>query len=421
MFRGFSQLFNKSNKDLRHRIYFTLFCLGIFCLGCSITIPWATRIISELGFLEIFNIMSGGGLRNFSIFGLGVSPYITASIITQFLQMDIIPYFKDLKEQGYVGRQKINRITRYLGIVIAFVQAYVLCVFFMNGSDIPTMLKTALVMTAGTAFCLWMGDQITNKGIGNGQSMLIMAGIILSMPSVFVGAYDGFILAGTYATGLGIFFFILFILIYLLIVVGIIWVQLAERRIPIQYANRSSSAYGASQSFLPIKINSAGVIPVIFAQILITIPGTIVNLIGNETAINFINNYINYTTPTGFILYILLIIFFGYFYTFMVMNPEEMSKNLNKRGGYIPGIRPGEDTANYISNSMGKLTFTGSIFLVILAGIPIIFSAIFELPASVSIGGTGMLIVVGVAIETYKQMESSLVSRSYSAKRKRLR
>ena len=421
MFRGFSQLFNKANKDLRRRIYLTLFCLGIFCLGSAITIPWASIIYEELGFLEIFNIMSGGGLRNFSIFGLGVSPYITASIITQFLQMDIIPYFKDLKEQGYVGRQKINRITRYLGIVIAFVQAYVLCVFFMNGSDIPTMLKTALVMTAGTAFCLWMGDQITNKGIGNGQSMLIMAGIILSMPSVFVGAYDGFILAGTYATGLGIFFFILFILIYLLIIVGIIWVQLAERRIPIQYANRSSSAYGASQSFLPIKINSAGVIPVIFAQILITIPGTIVNLIGNETAINFINNYINYTTPTGFILYILLIIFFGYFYTFMVMNPEEMSKNLNKRGGYIPGIRPGEDTANYISNSMGKLTFTGSIFLVILAGIPIIFSAIFEFPASVSIGGTGMLIVVGVAIETYKQMESSLVSRSYSAKRKRLR
>ena len=283
MFRGFSQLFNKANKDLRRRIYLTLFCLGIFCLGSAITIPWASIIYEELGFLEIFNIMSGGGLRNFSIFGLGVSPYITASIITQFLQMDIIPYFKDLKEQGYVGRQKINRITRYLGIVIAFVQAYVLCVFFMNGSDIPTMLKTALVMTAGTAFCLWMGDQITNKGIGNGQSMLIMAGIILSMPSVFVGAYDGFILAGTYATGLGIFFFILFILIYLLIVVGIIWVQLAERRIPIQYANRSSSAYGASQSFLPIKINSAGVIPVIFAQILITIPGTIVNLIGNET------------------------------------------------------------------------------------------------------------------------------------------
>ncbi|HIS12090.1 MAG TPA: preprotein translocase subunit SecY [Candidatus Onthocola stercoravium] len=421
MFRGFSQLFSKSNKDLRHRIYLTLFCLGIFCLGSAITIPWASEILDELGFLEIFNIMSGGGLRNFSIFGLGVSPYITASIITQLLQMDIIPYFKDLKEQGYVGRQKINKITRYLGIIIGFVQAYVLCVFYMNGSDVFTMLKTSLVMTAGTAFCLWMGDQITRKGIGNGQSMIIMAGIILSMPSVFTGAYDGFVLAGTYATGLGIFFFILFILVYILIIVGIIWVQLAERRIPIQYANRSSSAYGAQQSFLPIKINSAGVIPVIFAQILITIPATIVNLTGNESAINFVNNYISYTTPTGFLLYVVLIIFFGYFYTFMVMNPDEMSKNLNQRGGYIPGVRPGEDTSKYIGNSMGKLTFVGSIFLVILSCIPIVFSMIFELPASVSIGGTGILIVVGVAIETYKQMESSLVSRSYSAKRKRLR
>ena len=420
MFRGFSQLFSKANKDLRKRIYFTIFCLGIFCLGSAITIPWASRVYDELGFLEIFNIMSGGGLRNFAIFGLGVSPYITASIITQLLQMDIIPYFKDLKEQGYVGRQKINKITRYLGIIIAFIQAYVMCVFFMD-SDIFTMLKTSLVMTAGTAFCLWMGDQITNKGLGNGQSMLIMAGIIMSMPSVFTGAYNGFITADTYSLGLGIFFFILFVISYILIIVGIIWIQLAERRIPIQYANRSTSAYGAQQSFLPIKINSAGVIPVIFAQILITIPATIVNIIGNERAINFVNTYINYDTITGFILYIILIMFFGYFYTFMQMNPDEMSKNLNKRGGYIPGIRPGEDTSKYISNTLGKLTFTGSLFLVVLSAIPIVFSMIFDLPSTVSIGGTGILIVVGVAIETYKQIESSLVSRSYAAKRKRLK
>ena len=421
MFRGFSQLFNSANKDLRKRIYFTLFCLGIFCLGSAITIPWASVVYEELGFLEIFNIMSGGGLRNFAIFGLGVSPYITASIITQLLQMDIFPYFKDLKEQGYVGRQKINKITRYLGIIIGFLQAYVLCMFYMKGLDAFTMLKTSLVMTAGTAFCLWMGDQITNKGIGNGQSMIIMAGIILSMPSVFTGAYDGFITAGTYSFALGIIFFILFVVTYLLIIVGIIWVQLAERRIPIQYANRSSSAYGHQQSFLPIKINSAGVIPVIFASILTTIPATIVSLIGNESAINFVNKYINYNTPTGFVLYVILIFFFGYFYTFMVMNPDEMSKNLNERGGYIPGTRPGEDTSKYIGNSIGKLTFVGSIFLVILAGIPVLFSAIFKLPSSVSIGGTGILIVVGVAIETYKQMESSLISRSYAAKRKRLR
>ncbi len=421
MFRGFSQLFNKANKDLRKRIYITLFCLGLFALGSSVTIPWATQIYQDLGFLEIFNIMSGGGLRSFSIFALGVSPYITASIITQLLQMDIIPYFKDLKDQGYTGRQKINKINRYMGIIIGFFQAYVLCIAYMGNASVFVQLKTALVMTAGTAFCLWMGDQITNKGIGNGQSMLIMAGIILSMPSIFTGAYYGFVTSGTYETALGIFFFCLFILVYILIVVGIIWIQLAERRIPIQYANKSTSAYGAQNSFLPIKLNSAGVMPVIFASILTTIPATIVALTKNQGAIDFVNKYILYNTPTGFVLYILLILFFGYFYTFMVMNPDEMSKNLNERGGYIPGIRPGEDTSNYISNSMGKLTLVGSIFLVILAAIPIIFSLIFGLSSQVTIGGTGMLIVVGVAIETYKQMESSLVSRSYTAKRKRLR
>lgn len=421
MFRGFSQLFNKANKDLRKRIYITLFCLGLFALGSSVTIPWATQIYQDLGFLEIFNIMSGGGLRSFSIFALGVSPYITASIITQLLQMDIIPYFKDLKDQGYTGRQKINKINRYMGIIIGFFQAYVLCIAYMGSASVFVQLKTALVMTAGTAFCLWMGDQITNKGIGNGQSMLIMAGIILSMPSIFTGAYYGFVTSGTYETALGIFFFCLFILVYILIVVGIIWIQLAERRIPIQYANKSTSAYGAQNSFLPIKLNSAGVMPVIFASILTTIPATIVALTKNQNAIDFVNKYIVYNSPTGFILYIILILFFGYFYTFMVMNPDEMSKNLNERGGYIPGIRPGEDTSKYISNSMGKLTLVGSIFLVILAAIPIIFSLIFGLSSQVTIGGTGMLIVVGVAIETYKQMESSLVSRSYTAKRKRLR
>ena len=421
MFRGFSQIFNKANKDLRKRIYITLFCLGLFALGSSVTIPWATQIYQDLGFLEIFNIMSGGGLRSFSIFALGVSPYITASIITQLLQMDIIPYFKDLKDQGYTGRQKINKINRYMGIIIGFFQAYVLCIAYMGSASVFVQLKTALVMTAGTAFCLWMGDQITNKGVGNGQSMLIMAGIILSMPSIFTGAYYGFVTSGTYETALGIFFFCLFILVYILIIVGIIWIQLAERRIPIQYANKSTSAYGAQNSFLPIKLNSAGVMPVIFASILTTIPATIVALTKNQNAIDFVNKYILYNTPTGFVLYIILILFFGYFYTFMVMNPDEMSKNLNERGGYIPGIRPGEDTSNYISNSMGKLTLVGSIFLVILAAIPIIFSLIFGLSSQVTIGGTGMLIVVGVAIETYKQMESSLVSRSYTAKRKRLR
>ncbi len=421
MFRGFSELFNKNNKDIRKRIYFTLFCLGVFCLGTTITIPWASVVYDNLGFLEIFNLMSGGGLRNFSIFGLGVSPYITASIITQLLQTDIFPYFKELKDQGYVGRQKINKITRYLGIIIGFVQAYVLCVFYLKGADVFTMLKTALVMTAGTAFCLWMGDQITTKGIGNGQSMLIMAGIIQSMPGVFTGAYEGLVTASE-SLWMGWLFFILFILVYILIIVGIIWVQLAERRIPIQYANRSNSAYGAQQSYLPIKINSAGVLPVIFASIISTIPATIVGVIGNQGAIDFVNKYINNTSLTGFILYIVLIFIFGYIYTFFIaMNPEEMSKNVNERGGYIPGIRPGADTTKYIANSLGKLTTVGSIFLIILAALPVLISNFSNLPPNVSIGGTGILIVVGVAIETYKQIESGLVSRSYSSRRKRLK
>ena len=420
MFKGIAKIFSKSNKDLRKRIYFTLFCLGFFALGTGITVPWASYITSELGFLEMFNLMSGNGLRSFSIFGLGVSPYITASIITQILQMDIIPYFKDLKEQGYVGRQKINKITRYLGIIIAFLQSYAFCVFILKNTEVMTVLKISLVMTAGTAFLLWMGDQITQKGIGNGQSLLIMAGILMSMPSIFTGAFNAFI-KGSFETGLGITLFILFIICYILIIVGIIWVQLAERRIPIQYSNRTSSAYGAQQSFLPIKINSAGVMPVIFASVLTSVPEVIVGLTKKEAAINFVHNYISYTSPTGLILYIVLIFVFGYFYTFLSMNPDEMSKNLNNNGGYIPGVRPGEETSKYISKSLSRLTMVGSVFLVILAALPVLISLFTNLPSSVTIGGTGILIVVGVAIETYKQIESSLTARSYSARKKRFR
>ena len=421
MFKGLSQLFNSNNKDLRKRIYFTLFCLGIFCLGTGITIPWASKVYSELGFLEIFNLMSGGGLKSFSIFALGVSPYITASIITQLFQMDIIPYFKELKEEGYTGRQKINKITRYLGIIIGFFQAYMLIIFYMKGATTAVILKTTLVMTAGTAFLLWMGDQITQKGIGNGQSLLIMAGILQSMPRIFTGAYQTFLTGTKYSTAVGSSLFALFLISYIIIIVGIVWISLAERRVPIQYSNRTTSAYGASQNYLPIKINSAGVMPVIFASILTTVPATIVQLIGNTKAINFVNKYIIYTSNTGFILYLVLILLFGYLYTFISMNPDEMSKNLNEHGGYIPGVRPGTETSKYIGNVLGKLTLVGSIFLVILAGLPVIVSKATSLPSSVTIGGTGILIVVGVAIETYKQIESGLISRSYASKRKRLR
>ena len=412
------KILSKDAKDLRHRILFTLFCLGIYCLGTGITIVWATpwlgTLYGELDFLGVFNLMSGGGFERFSIFGLGVTPYINASIVTQLLTMDIIPYFKELKEQGYVGMQKINRITRYLGIALAFVQAYVLTVFLLGVTDVAMILKITLVMTAGTSFLLWLGDRITMKGIGNGQSLLIMASIVLSLPAVFTGAYELFIGAGTYTTWVGVLFFIFYLLMYLLVIVGVVWITLAERKIPIQYANKTVSAYGAKESYLPLRINYAGVMPVIFASMLLTIPSIIVNIIGNQSAIDFVNNYIMYTSWTGFILYIALIVFFSYFYTFMAMNPEEMSKNLNKSGAYIPGVRPGSETTKYISTVVSRLTLVGSLFIAILAGLPILVSNITGLDQSIAIGGTGILIVVGVAIETYKQIQSGLVSRRFA-------
>ena len=415
MLSNLKQLFNRSNKDLRKRIYFTLFCLAVFCFGSNITVPWTSlkNGMEELGFLEIFNLMAGGGLKQFSIFALGVSPYITAQIITQLLQMDIIPYFKELKEQGYTGKQKINKITRYLGVLFAFIQGFVFTIAYSGSTDVFTILKTTVVFTAGTSLLLWIGDQITKYGIGNGMSLLIMAGILQQLPTTFATAFDSLVLAETFNTVVGSLLFGSFVIIYLLIIVGMVWIQLAERRIPIQYANRTNSAYGGHQNFLPIKINAAGVIPVIFATTLITIPVTIVNLIDKQGAIDFVNKYIVYTSFTGFILYVILIFFFGYFYTFLQMNPEEMSKNLSKSGAYIPGVRPGNDTIEYVSNVLSKLTIVGSLFLVIIAGLPILFSNFSGLPETVTIGGTGLLIVVGVAIETYKQLESSLISRSH--------
>lgn len=413
MFKTFGQLFKRSNKDLRKRIYFTLFCLAIFACGTTITVSWISSAYEEYGFLEIYNLMAGGGLKSFSIFALGVTPYINAQIITQLLQMDIIPYFKELKEEGYTGKQKINKITRYLGIFLAFVQGYIFTRVYSGQTDAMLIVKTTVVFTAGTSLLLWIGDRITKNGIGNGLSLLIMAGILQSLPLIFKEAFNSLITSGTFKTGVGIALFAAFVLVYLLIVVGIIWVQLAERRIPIQYANRTNSAYGGHQNYLPIKINSAGVIPVIFATMLLSLPGTIVNFIGNEKAIQFCEKYIANTTLTGFILYIVLIFLFGYFYTFLEMNPEEMAKNLNKNGAYIPGVRPGDATIEYVSNVLSKLTIVGALFLVIIAALPILFTKFSGLSSSVTIGGTGLLIVVGVAIETYKQLESSLVSRSH--------
>ena len=416
MFKTLHQIFNPKNKDLRKRILFTLFGLFIFAVGTTITVPGTKGIISDLGFLELINVMSGGALKKFSIFGLGVMPYISASIIVSLLQMDIIPYFSELKEEGAAGRQKINKITRYMGIIIAFIQGFAMAFAFGINGNAWEYLRIATIMTGGTAFLLWLGDQMTQKGIGNGMSLIIMAGIINTIPQMFIDAFNSLVIDNS-SLFVGIISFVVFILVYLLIIVGIIWVEQSERRIPIQYANQTMAAYGNKQSYIPFKLDSSGVTPVIFASAVIAAPSFIANIIKNENFTNFVNNYINYTSVTGFILYILCILFFCYFYTFLQLSPDELSKNLSKNGGYIPGIRPGKETAKYIKTVLSRITLLGSLFLIIIAGMPIIFSNVSSLPTSVSIGGTGVLIIVGVALETYKQLESSLVNRNYKGGR----
>jgi len=421
MFSNLKGLFSPTNKDLRKRVLFTLAILAIFGLGTNIVVPGAKAITSDLGFLELLNLMSGGSLKTFSIFALGVMPYISASIITQILQMDIIPYFKELKEQGATGRQKINKINRYLGILFAFVQGYLFSYAYLKGMGSMMVLKTTLILTAGSSLLIWLSDEITNKGIGNGMSLFIMAGIVQSLPGMFITAFNDLVLAGNFSTAAGISLFILFVLVYILILIGVIFVESSQRRIPIQYSNRTSTAYNKEQSYIPLKLNSASVMPVIFASAFVGIPALIAQVIGNETFTNIVNNYINYTSVTGFILYVVLIFVFSFVYTLMELNPDEMSKNLDKNRSYIPGVTPGEKTTAYLKYVITRITFVGAIFLIVIAALPILMGNIPYLSSSVTLGGTGLLIVVGVALETSKQLESSIVSRSYTGSRKRRR
>lgn len=421
MFHALKQLFAPTNKDLRKRILFTLGALMVFVIGTKVRVPGTTDLTGNLGFLELINAMGGGALRQFSIFALGVMPYITAQIIMQLLQMDIIPYFSELAKEGPVGRQKINQITRYVGIIFAFIEGFAFSFAFL-GTHVPVLehLYVATILTAGTAFTLWLGDQITQKGLGNGISLIIMAGIVETLPTMFAEAFQGLVLNNSLNNIIGILLFIAFVIVYFIIIIGVIFVEEANRKIPIQYANKLSSAYGAEQSFMPIKINSAGVVPVIFASSLLAIPATIAQFINNTSFTNFVNNYLNYTTPVGFVIYVVLIFLFGYVYTFIQIKPDEMAKNLQNNGGYIPGIRPGKDTEKYVSKVLSRLTVVGSTFLTIIAILPIVFSALINLApnvslsSSVTVGGTGLLIVVGVCLETYKQLEGSLVTRNYS-------
>ena len=416
MFATFKQIFKKTNKDLKSRVLYTLGALFIFALGNAITVPGMSAITENLGFLELLNAMSGGGLKQFSIFALGVMPYITASILLQVLQMDLmgITYFQELKEMGEEGRRKINQINRYLGIGFALIEGYIYSIMFMGKTATPLeYVEISLILTAGTAFLLYLGDQITNKGLGNGISLIIMAGIVNTMPRMMIEEFNALAINGS-NTFLGILSFVIFILLYIGIIVGVIYVQEAERRIPIQYSNRSTGTYKANTSFLPLRINSAGVMPVIFASAVLAIPTTLTYIIKNESFKLFVDKYLSTQTPVGFIVYILLIIAFTYGYTYLAaVNPEDISKNLNKQNGYIPGIRPGTETTKYVSKVLSRITFMGAIFIAIIAAIPIVFSWISDMPSIVTLGGTSILIVVGVLLETYKQLESSVASRAY--------
>ena len=410
MFKKIKQFFSPANKGLRKKVWFTFAMLFVFKLGTSVVVPGVNADL-DVGFLELLNVLGGGAMQNFSIFALGVMPYITASIIMQLLQMDIIPYFTELAKQGQTGRNKINQITRVLGIILAFIQGYMFSFAFIPNGTVSDYIEVSLVLTAGTSLLLWIGDEITKKGLGNGTSMIIMAGILASTPYMFTQAFSSLVTVDSGA--LGVFKFAFFVILYLVIVLGVLFVQLAERRIPIQYANKTDNIFANKQTYIPFRLNSAGVVPVIFASALISAPALIAQFSKNEDMMMFVNKWLSLSSTTGFLIFIIFIVAFSFFYTFIVIKPKEMAENLQKSGGYIPGIRPGDETIKYVSKVLIRLTVVGSVFLAIIAGLPYIFAMVSDLPSTVSIGGTGLLIVIGVILELYKQLESSLISQRY--------
>ena len=414
MFAEFKQIFTSKNRDLLKRILFTLAALFVFKIGTAIIVPGIPKDgVSGMEFLEIMDAMSGGAFQRASIFALGVSPYITAQIVIQLLSADIVPYLSELSKQGGVGRKKLNQITRVVGIIFAFLQGYMYSYAYIgNGGPMDYMLYS-LILTAGTALLMWIADQITLKGIGNGMSLIIMAGIISVLPNMFKNLWVELFTKGF----LGIMIFIAFILVFIGIIIGVIYVETAERRLPIQYANKSTSMLG-KQNYIPFKLNSSGVMPVIFASALFSIPQILSSVLKKQGFTLFVQKYLNYTTGTGFILYIILIFVFAYFYTFMQLKPKDMADNLNKNGGYIPGIRPGKETVGYVKTVLTRITIVGALFLTILAILPIVFDKMSNLKTAISISGTGLLIVVGVALDIYKQIQSQLVSRTYTKGRK---
>ncbi|MCG1979032.1 preprotein translocase subunit SecY [Staphylococcus epidermidis] len=424
MFQTFVRFF--TTKEVRNKIFFTLAMLVIFKIGTYIPAPGVNPEAfnhpqGSQGATELLNTFGGGALKRFSIFAMGIMPYITASIVMQLLQMDIVPKFTEWAKQGEMGRRKINNVTRYFAIILAFIQSIGMAFQFNNylkgqliiEKSVMSYLLIAVVLTAGTAFLIWLGDQITQFGVGNGISLIIFAGILSTLPSsleqfaqsVFVGQ-DDTSLAWLKILGL--------IVALILLTVGAIFVLEAKRKIPIQYAKKQSAQrLGSQATYLPLKVNSAGVIPVIFAMAFFLLPRTLTLFFPKAEWAQNIADTANPSSNIGMIIYVVLIIVFAYFYAFVQVNPEKMADNLKKQGSYVPGIRPGEQTKKYITKVLYRLTFVGSIFLAAIAILPIIATKFMGLPQSIQIGGTSLLIVIGVAIETMKTLEAQVTQKEY--------
>ncbi|MGW7995580.1 preprotein translocase subunit SecY [Staphylococcus xylosus] len=413
-------------KEVRNKIFFTLAMLVIFKIGTYIPAPGVNPAAFDSqqgsqGVTDLLNTFGGGALKNFSIFAMGIMPYITASIVMQLLQMDIIPKFSEWAKQGEAGRKKLNNVTRYFAIVLAFIQSIGMAFQFNNylkgqlimDQSIFSYLLIAVVLTAGTAFLIWLGEQITQFGVGNGISIIIFAGILSSLPSSLIQFYQQ-AFVGQDDTSMAWLKVIGLIIGMILLTVGAIFVLQAIRKIPIQYAKKQSTQrLGSQATYLPLKVNSAGVIPVIFAMAFFLLPRTLTLFFPDASWAQRISDVANPSNNIGMIVYVVLIIAFAYFYAFVQVNPEKMADNLKKQGSYVPGIRPGEQTKLYITRVLYHLTFVGSIFLAVIAILPIIATKVMSLPQSIQVGGTSLLIVIGVAIETMKSLEAQVSQKDY--------
>ena len=416
-------------KQVRSKILFTIFIVFVFRIGTSITVPWVNanslNALSGLSFLNMLSLVSGNAMKNFSVFALGVSPYITASIVVQLLQMDLLPKFVEWGKQGEVGRRKLNQATRYIALVLAFVQSVGITAGFnaLSGAKLLTVPLTPQVflviggiLTAGSMIVTWLGEQITDKGYGNGVSMIIFAGIVASIPDMIKGIYvDYFVNVPSSRLTSSLIFVAILIIAVLLIVYFTTYVEQAKYKIPIQYTKVAQGA--PSSSYLPLKINPAGVIPVIFASSITAAPAAILQFVSasglNWEWVKTAQELVSTSTPTGVALYALLIILFTFFYTFVQINPEKAAENLQKSGAYIHGVRPGKGTEEYMSKLLRCLATVGSLFLGVISILPIVAKDLFGLSEVVAFGGTSLLIIISTGIEGIKQLEGYLLKRKY--------